>query len=66
MKQTREAFTEPAERSETDLRFLALIAQMSPEQKLEVLKLELRLLLESGEGAALREEIQKLLRRVEK
>ena len=66
MKQTREAFTEPGECSETDLRFLALIAQMSPEQKLEVLKLELRFLLESGEGAALREEIQKLLRRVEK
>ena len=66
MKQTREACTEPAECSETDLRFLALIGQMSPEQKLEVLKLELRLLLESGEGAALREEIQKLLRRVEK
>lgn len=66
MKQTREACTEPVECSETDLRFLALTAQMSPEQKLEVLKLELRLLLESGEGAALREEIQKLLRRVEK
>lgn len=66
MKQTREACTEPAECNETDRRFLALIAQMSPEQKLEVLKLELRLLLESGEGAALREEIQKLLRRVEK
>lgn len=66
MKQTREACTEPVECSETDLRFLALIAQMSPEQKLEVLKLELRLLLESGEGAALREDIQKLLRRVEK
>lgn len=66
MKQTREACTEPAECSEQDQRFLALIAQMSPEQKLEVLKLELRLLLESGEGAALREEIQKLLQRVEK
>lgn len=66
MKQTREACTEPAGCSETDLRFLALIRQMSPEQKLEVMKLELRLLLESGEGAALREEIQKLLRRVEK
>lgn len=66
MKQTREACTEPAECSETDRQFLALIRQMSPEQKLEVLKLELRLLLESGEGAALREEIQKLLRRVEK
>lgn len=66
MKQTREACTEPAGCSETDQRFLALIRQMSPEQKLEVLKLELRLLLESGEGAALREEIQKLLRRVEK
>lgn len=66
MKQTREAFTEPAGCSEQDRQFLALIRQMSPEQKLEVLKLELRLLLESGEGAALREEIQKLLRRVEK
>ena len=66
MKQTREACTEPTGCSEQDQRFLALIRQMSPEQKLEVLKLELRLLLESGEGAALREEIQKLLRRVEK
>lgn len=62
MKQTREACTEPAGCSEQDRQFLALIAQMSPEQKLEVLKLELRLLLESGEGAALREVVQKSLR----
>lgn len=62
MKQTREACTEPAGCSEQDRRFLALIRQMSPEQKLEVLKIGLRLLLESEEGAALREVVQKSLR----
>ena len=66
MKQTREACTEPAGCSETDRQFLARFAPLSQEQKLEVLKIGLRLLLESGEGAALREVVQKSLRRVEK